>query len=152
MKTDAAMAQAMNDALPDATLHGIIGPYAAPIVAVPPSVADGSEQVAASKVMTATSGSGYESESEPAPTDMLDVDVTWPSVWSRDVFRGWWEILRLAIPGSISLFIESGSYEISASMAAQLGATKLAVHRSDNDDQQGIRAGERGKEREVFAS
>lgn len=61
----------------------------------------------------------------------LDADVdpeeTWPSPWSMEVFSNWGELLKLALPGALSLFIEWGSYEVSASAAARLGATNLAI-------------------------
>lgn len=61
-------------------------------------------------------------------SSLVDPEDCWPSMWSLDVFCGWSEFLKLAIPGSASLFVEWGSYEVSASMAARLGATNLAVH------------------------
>ena len=59
---------------------------------------------------------------------VVDPDDTWPSIFSMDIFDNWEEFLKLALPGSVSLFIEWGSYEVSASMAARLGALNLAVH------------------------
>jgi Na+-driven multidrug efflux pump len=47
---------------------------------------------------------------------------------SKDIFRGWKEFAVLGIPGSVSLFLEWGSYEVSASIAGRLGTIPLAVH------------------------
>jgi Na+-driven multidrug efflux pump len=57
-----------------------------------------------------------------------DKDDTWPSPFSVEVFRGWGDYLRLGGPGAISMFIEWGSYEVSATVAGQLGADRLAAH------------------------
>lgn len=56
-----------------------------------------------------------------------DPENTWPAL-SREVLRGWFEFLKLGLPGAASVFIEWGSYEISASVAGQLGDIKLAAH------------------------
>jgi MATE family multidrug resistance protein len=55
-------------------------------------------------------------------------DDTWPSLFSMEVLRGWGEYLRLGGPGAVSMLIEWGSYEVSATLAGQLGADRLAAH------------------------
>ena len=60
--------------------------------------------------------------------EWVDPEDSWPSMWSREVLVGWSEFLKLALPGAASLFIEWGSYEIAAAMAARLGEANLAVH------------------------
>ena len=51
----------------------------------------------------------------------------WPPL-SRAIFSDWSEHLRLGFPGALSLFLEWGSFEVSASLAASLGPVPLAVH------------------------
>eukprot|EP01125_Pyxidicula_operculata_P015066 TRINITY_DN5092_c0_g1_i2.p1 TRINITY_DN5092_c0_g1~~TRINITY_DN5092_c0_g1_i2.p1 ORF type:complete len:281 (-),score=54.83 TRINITY_DN5092_c0_g1_i2:47-889(-) len=56
------------------------------------------------------------------------IDDTWPNMFSMDIFRGWWGYLKLALPSATSLFIEWGSFEVNAIIAASLGTTNLAAH------------------------
>jgi MATE family multidrug resistance protein len=60
-------------------------------------------------------------------TALVDPEDNWPPL-SVMIFRDWGEFLRLGIPGAASMFIEWGSFELGASIAAQLGPVPLAVH------------------------
>ena len=63
-----------------------------------------------------------------APTsDDTDFHDCWPPL-SYAIFTNWGEHLRLGLPGAMSLFLEWGSYEVSAAFAGLLGGTRLAVH------------------------
>jgi Na+-driven multidrug efflux pump len=57
---------------------------------------------------------------------LLDVE-TWPP-WSTAVFRDWSQFFQLGAPAAVSLVVEWGSFEVTAWLAGQLGATPLAVH------------------------
>jgi Na+-driven multidrug efflux pump len=57
-----------------------------------------------------------------------EMENTWPSIFSKDVFKGWVDFFRLGLPGSVSMFLEWGSYEATAAIAGNLGTTNLAVH------------------------
>ena len=61
-------------------------------------------------------------------SDVLDgVHDCWPPL-SWAIFSDWSEHFRLGLPGAMSLFLEWGSYEVSASLAATLGRVPLAAH------------------------
>lgn len=60
-------------------------------------------------------------------TALIDPEDNWPPL-SVMIFKDWGEFLGLGIPGAASMFIEWGSFELGASIAAQLGPVPLAVH------------------------
>ena len=79
-----------------------------------------------------TSTASLEGAADPASTsgptsDDTDFHDCWPPL-SYAIFTNWEEHLRLGLPGAASLFLEWGSYEVSAAFAGLLGGTRLAVH------------------------
>ena len=60
-------------------------------------------------------------------SDDTDFHDCWPPL-SYAIFTNWDEHIRLGLPGAMSLFLEWGSYEVSAAFAGLLGGTRLAVH------------------------
>ena len=68
----------------------------------------------------------FSSASAPTSDDSEFHDCWPPLSWA--VFTNWGEHLRLGMPGAASLFLEWGSYEVSAAFAGLLGGTRLAVH------------------------
>jgi len=79
-------------------------------------------------------------ESPPVTATLAGVDIseelekleqmenTWPSIFSKEVLKGWVDFFRLGLPGSLSMSLEWGSYEATAAIAGNLGTTNLAVH------------------------
>eukprot|EP00698_Gefionella_okellyi_P023939 TRINITY_DN830_c0_g1_i1.p1 TRINITY_DN830_c0_g1~~TRINITY_DN830_c0_g1_i1.p1 ORF type:complete len:482 (+),score=95.33 TRINITY_DN830_c0_g1_i1:202-1647(+) len=51
---------------------------------------------------------------------------TWTPI-TRDVFRGWWEFLRLGIPGALMICLEWWCFELSALLAGLISVTSLAA-------------------------
>lgn len=64
---------------------------------------------------------------EAAEAELDDIHDCWPKL-SKAIFTGWGPQLKLGIPGAASLFVEWGSYEVSATFAGQLGELPLACH------------------------
>ena len=60
-------------------------------------------------------------------SDDTEFHDCWPPL-SYAIFTNWGEHMRLGLPGAFSMFLEWGSYEVSAAFAGILGGTQLAVH------------------------
>ncbi len=70
----------------------------------------------------APAGEQATAQDEQEPSDDVTQDVqtvadSWPSPFTLDLFRGWWEFFRLGAPSAVSLLFEWGSYEVNAALA-----------------------------------
>ena len=57
-----------------------------------------------------------------------DLRQTWPGCLPRDVFRGWWRFIKLAIPSAIMSCLEGWGFDIMSFFVGWLGTVPLAVH------------------------
>ena len=61
-------------------------------------------------------------------SDGGDPEESWPSIFSLRIFQDWGTFFRLGVPSALSVFVEWGSFEVTSTLAARLGAVALDTH------------------------
>jgi MATE family multidrug resistance protein len=68
----------------------------------------------------------YSKEASSSPFSSVLIRETWPP-FSRQVFFGWGDVLRLGLASAGSLFVEWGSFEVNAVLAGNIGGETSVV-------------------------